>query len=77
VSANEITETRTTVAEVQHLATIPVWSDYGPCAARLLGIGRSAAYEMARTGDLPGAIRLGHRVVCSVPALLAALGVVQ
>lgn len=34
-------------------------------AARLLGIGRSLAYELARRGELPGAIRLGHRVVVS------------
>jgi len=72
-----MTHSTVTIEDVRGLATIPVWSDYGPCAARLLGIGRSAAYEMARTGDLPGAIRLGHRIVCSVPALLAALGVEQ
>jgi hypothetical protein len=77
MSANETTMGPTTLAEVRDLATIPVWSGSGPCAARLLGIGRSASYEAARRGDLPGVIRVGHRFVCSVPALLAALGVEQ
>jgi predicted DNA-binding transcriptional regulator AlpA len=36
-----------------------------PEAARLLGISRSSAFEAARRGDLPGAIRIGHRVVVS------------
>ena len=30
-------------------------------AARLIGISRSSAFEAARRGDLPGAIRIGHR----------------
>ena len=30
-------------------------------AARELGIGRSLAYSLARTGELPGVIRLGSR----------------
>lgn len=34
-------------------------------AARLIGISRSSAFEAARRGDLPGAIRIGHRVVVS------------
>jgi excisionase family DNA binding protein len=34
-------------------------------AARLLGISRGGAYELARRGELPGAIRLGQRVVVS------------
>lgn len=40
--------------------TIPV-----PEAARLLGISRGGAYELARRGELPGAIKLGGRVVVS------------
>lgn len=61
------------LAEVRGRATIPVWAESGPCAARLLGIGRSAAYAAARTGELPS-IRLGSRVLVPVPALLALLG---
>lgn len=38
-------------------------------AARLLGIGRSLAYELARRGELPGALRLGGRIVVSRAAL--------
>jgi len=34
-------------------------------AARQLGIGRTLAYELARTGALPGVIRLGGRTVVS------------
>lgn len=43
-------------------------------AAELLGLGRSAAYEAVRRGDIP-ARRLGRRIVIPVPALLAWLGV--
>lgn len=38
-------------------------------AAKLLGIGRSLAYELARRGELPGALRLGGRIVVSRAAL--------
>ena len=41
-------------------------------AARLLGIGRSLAYELVATGDLPS-IRLGRRILiprAAVDALL-------
>ena len=43
-------------------------------AASLLGIGRSAAYEAARRGQLPTR-RLGRRLCVPVPALLDWLGV--
>jgi excisionase family DNA binding protein len=43
-------------------------------AAAVLGIGRSAAYEAVRRGDLPSR-RLGRRIVFPVPALLTWLGV--
>jgi excisionase family DNA binding protein len=39
-------------------------------AASLLGVGRSAAYEAARRGELPTR-RLGRRLLVPVPALLA------
>jgi excisionase family DNA binding protein len=42
-------------------------------AASLLGIGRSAAYEAARRGQLPTR-RLGRRLFVPVPALLDWLG---
>ena len=46
--------------------TLPAPATYSvPEAARLLGISRSAAFEAARRGDLPGAIKIGHRVVVS------------
>lgn len=32
-------------------------------AARLLGISRATAYNLARSGQLPGARRLGGRIV--------------
>lgn len=62
-----------TLADVRHLATLPVWHDTKPSAATVLGIGRTLAYSMAERGDLP-TIRLGSRVVVPVPALLAMLG---
>jgi excisionase family DNA binding protein len=43
-------------------------------AARVLGLGRTAAYEAARRGEFPTR-RLGRRVVVPVPALLEWLGV--
>lgn len=36
-----------------------------PTAARMLGISRGHAFELARRGELPGAIRLGGRTVVS------------
>ena len=44
----------------QESATITV-----EAAAHYLGIGRQTAYELARRGELPGARRLGCRIVVS------------
>lgn len=41
--------------------------------ASLLGLGRTAAYEAARRGDIPSR-RLGRRVIVPVPAFLEWLG---
>lgn len=41
--------------------------------AGLLGLGRTAAYEAARRGEIPSR-RLGRRVIVPVPALLDWLG---
>ncbi len=41
--------------------------------ASLLGLGRTAAYEAARQGQIPSR-RLGRRIVIPVPALLEWLG---
>ena len=38
-------------------------------AASLLGLGRTAAYEAARRGEIPSR-RLGRRVIIPVPAFL-------
>jgi hypothetical protein len=44
-------------------------------AAAIIGIGRTLAYDLARTGDFPVRIlRLGGRVVVPVADLLAFLG---
>jgi excisionase family DNA binding protein len=43
-------------------------------AAAVLGLGRSAAYEAARRGEIPSR-RLGRRIVVPVPLLLQWLGV--
>lgn len=45
-------------------------------AALLLGLGRTAAYEAARRGEIPSR-RLGRRVIVPVPALLEWLGAKQ
>lgn len=38
-------------------------------ACRKLGIGRSLGYKLARSGELPGVIKLGSRYVISIAAL--------
>jgi excisionase family DNA binding protein len=43
-------------------------------AAAVLGIGRSTAYAAAHDGSLP-VLRISHRILVSVPRLLAMLGV--
>lgn len=45
-------------------------------AATILGVGRSAAYQAAGTGDLP-VIRLGRRVLVPVAQLRRMLGELQ
>ena len=43
-------------------------------AATLLACSRGTAYQAARRGELPGAIRMGRRVVVATAVLLNALG---
>ena len=38
-------------------------------AANMLGIGRQTAYDLVAQGKLPGALRLGRRIVVSKKAL--------
>jgi predicted DNA-binding transcriptional regulator AlpA len=53
---------------------LPVIVDL-PTAARLLGIGRSSAYELVRTGQWPiPVIRAGRLIRVPTAPLLAALG---
>ena len=40
-----------------------------PETARILGISRGSAYLAARSGELPGVIRIGRRLLVSRPAL--------
>lgn len=44
--------------------------------ASLLGLGRSAAYEAIRRGEIPSR-RLGRRLLVPVPALLEWLGATE
>ncbi len=45
-------------------------------ACAVTGIGTTAGYEMARSGDLPfPVLRLGRKYVVPVAGLLAALGI--
>lgn len=52
------------IADVAGRATITVSE-----AAELIGVGRSAAYEAARRGQLPTR-RVGRKLLVPVPALL-------
>ena len=60
---------RSVLDELASQATISIEQ-----AAKVLGLGRTAAYEAARRGEFPTR-RLGRRVVVPVPALLEWLGV--
>lgn len=42
--------------------------------ARLLGVGRDTVYEAANRGEIPGALRIGRRLVFARAKLLAWLG---
>ena len=42
-------------------------------AAKILGVGRQTAYDLARKGELPGVRRLGRRVIVSKTELEAYL----
>src|SRR5215471_8603203 len=58
--------------EEEHLETTPAPArrTYTVAeAATLLGISRGQAYMLARTDQLPGAIKLGGRIVVSRPTL--------
>ena len=44
-----------------------------PEAGRLLGLGRNAAYEAARRGEIP-TLRIGQRLLVPVPRLLELVG---
>lgn len=59
---------------IRTLPTVPVWHPTDPNAAAVLGVSRDTAYSLARAGELPGVLRVGHRLVVGVPALLRALG---
>lgn len=67
-----VTTFPTSLPDVKDQGTIPVHSTTEPNAAGLLKIGRSTAYAMARTGELP-VIRLGGTVRVPVSRLLALL----
>ena len=54
--------------ELKHRITLTVEE-----TASALGLGRTAAYEAVRRGQLPSR-RLGRRIVVPVPALLEWLG---
>lgn len=43
-------------------------------AAKVLGIGRSSAYELVHTGDIPS-LRLGRRIVVPSAKVAAQLGI--
>jgi predicted DNA-binding transcriptional regulator AlpA len=55
-------------------AVVPLWPD----AARAVGVGRSRAYEMVRSGEWPTRVlRLGSMIRVPSAELLALLGIEQ
>jgi excisionase family DNA binding protein len=65
----ELTYTRPYLDALEGRLTVTVEE-----AAGILGMGRSAAYEAIRRGEIPSR-RLGRRIVIPVPLLLEWLGV--
>jgi hypothetical protein len=64
----------TTAETPNPLAALPPALDL-PEAAHLLGISRTSAYELVRTGEWPSPVlRLGHRIKIPTQPLLALLG---
>lgn len=57
-----------TLDDIRPLATINV-----DTLALVLGIGRNAAYDAVKTGDVPS-WKIGGRILIPVPALLRKLG---
>lgn len=57
-----------TLETLEHRVTLSVEE-----VGSLLGLGRTAAYEAARRGQIPSR-RLGRRIIVPVPALLQWLG---
>lgn len=59
------------LAEVRQTTAVDVAT-----AAKLLGIGKTRAYELAATGELPvNVLRIGRRLVVTTASLLRALDV--
>lgn len=48
----------TTATDVRKTYSIPE-------SARLIGIGKARAYEMARNGEMPGVLKVGNRYLVS------------
>jgi excisionase family DNA binding protein len=65
------TDPKPSLADVESLPVTISVSE----ACRLLGVGRGTGYQLARDGRLPGAIRLGSRIVVSTAVLLRTLGI--
>lgn len=58
------------------LLALPPAVDLWPTAARVVGIGRSTAYELVKTGEWPTRVlRLGRRIRVPTAELLAYVGV--
>lgn len=62
----------TSLTEVRDLGCIDLVHASRPNAAGVYGIGRTKAFELARRGEIP-TIRVGHRLMVPVPALLRML----
>jgi excisionase family DNA binding protein len=58
------------------LLALPPVVDLWPTAARVLGVGRSSAYELVKTGEWPTRVlRLGRLIRVPTAELLAYVGV--
>jgi hypothetical protein len=68
------TGTTTTVWTPETIRQLGMTTDVGTAGA-ILGIGRSKAYELAKSGEFPvNVLRIGRRYLVPTSALLALLG---
>jgi len=72
---NRKTDQRSTVWTIDAIRNLGATTDIETAGA-ILGIGRSKAYELAKSDEFPTRVlRIGRRYLVPIPAILSALGI--